>query len=221
MTDAHDNNDLTKVRMRYGADGYAIYWYCLELIAGDLGTEEKITFELRHDAEVIGHNLKIDSTMVEEIMRFMVGLGLFEQSGNVVTCLKLAKYLEKKSTRNSFIHAVIDKASSLSATLPDKSGTKPDISGPFGLDIDIDLDIDKEVITRHRFAPPTVHEVKTYCLERKNGIDPQAFVDHYQASGWVRGKTKIKDWRACVRTWEKNKKDKEKPKLHPDHQYAK
>lgn len=76
-------------------------------------------------------------------------------------------------------------------------------------------------ITIKRFTPPSVEEVKTYCQERKNGIDPQSFVDHYQASGWVRGKTKIKDWRACVRTWEKNKKDKEKPKLHPDHQYAK
>jgi hypothetical protein len=72
-----------------------------------------------------------------------------------------------------------------------------------------------------RFIPPSIDEVKTYCQERKNGIDPQAFVDHYQASGWIRGKTKIKDWRACVRTWEKNKKDKEKPKLHQDHQYAK
>ncbi len=84
-----------------------------------------------------------------------------------------------------------------------------------------EAEADTEVNTRHRFAPPTVEEVKTYCQERKNGIDPQAFVDHYQASGWVRGKTKIKDWRACVRTWEKNRKDKEKPKLHPDHQYAK
>jgi hypothetical protein len=79
----------------------------------------------------------------------------------------------------------------------------------------------QEPLLTSRFAPPSVEEVKTYCQERKNGIDPQAFVDHYQASGWIRGKTKIKDWRACVRTWEKNKKDKEKPKLHQDHQYAK
>jgi hypothetical protein len=55
-----------------------------------------------------------------------------------------------------------------------------------------------------RFVPPTVEEVAAYCGERHNGIDPQAFVDHYAASGWMRGKSLIKDWRACVRTWEKN-----------------
>lgn len=137
MTDAHDGKDLTKVRIRYGADGYAIYWYCLELIAADLGASEKITFELRHDAEVIGHNLKIDSARVEEIMRFMVTLELFEQSSDTITCLKLAKYLDKKSTRNITIHKIIDSASML-------SGTKPDFLGLSGLDRDTDLDRDRD-----------------------------------------------------------------------------
>lgn len=136
MTDAHDGNDLTKVRARYGADGYAVYWYCLELIAGDLGQDEKITFELRHDAEVIAHNLKLDSVKVEEIMKYMVSIGLFEQSAGTITCLKLAKYLDKKTTRNSTIHNIIDSANRLSATLPDKSGHS-------GLDTDTDLDTEK------------------------------------------------------------------------------
>ena len=53
------------------------------------------------------------------------------------------------------------------------------------------------------FVPPTVKEVKDYCDERKNTVQPENFIDHYSANGWVRGKTKIKDWKACVRTWEK------------------
>lgn len=53
------------------------------------------------------------------------------------------------------------------------------------------------------FEPPTVEEVKAYCQERKNAVDPQHFVDYYTANGWVQGKGKpIKDWRATVRTWE-------------------
>lgn len=59
------------------------------------------------------------------------------------------------------------------------------------------------------FIPPRLEEVKTYCLERKNGIDPQTFIDHYTASGWMRGKTKVKDWKACVRTWEQNRNKNE------------
>jgi len=56
------------------------------------------------------------------------------------------------------------------------------------------------------FDPPTVEQVRDYCQERKNDIDAQAFVDHYTANGWMRGKNKIKDWRACVRTWEQTRK---------------
>lgn len=60
-----------------------------------------------------------------------------------------------------------------------------------------------------RFVPPTVEEVAAYCRKRRNGIDPEAFVDYYQANGWIQGKGKpIKDWQACVRTWEKREKER-------------
>jgi hypothetical protein len=52
--------------------------------------------------------------------------------------------------------------------------------------------------------PPELEWVKDYCSERKNNIDAQNFIDHYTTNGWIRGKTKIKDWQACIRTWEKN-----------------
>jgi len=55
-----------------------------------------------------------------------------------------------------------------------------------------------------KFTAPTVEEVKEYCDKRLNSVDPSKFISHYETSGWMRGKTKIKDWQACVRTWEKN-----------------
>ena len=55
------------------------------------------------------------------------------------------------------------------------------------------------------FVPPTVEEVRAYCQERKNNVDPERFHDYYSANGWVQGKGKpIKDWKAAVRTWERN-----------------
>lgn len=114
--------------MRYGAEGYAIYWYCLELIAGDLGESEDINFDLNHDAEVIGFNLKIDQLRVEEIMKYMVSIDLFGQSNGVISCIKLAKYLDKKNTRNQYIHNIIDNIKSdklecnMSQNVADKSG---------------------------------------------------------------------------------------------------
>lgn len=55
-----------------------------------------------------------------------------------------------------------------------------------------------------RFAKPTLEEVAAYCGERNNSVDPQRFIDYYEARGWVVGKTKMKDWKAAVRTWERN-----------------
>ena len=57
-----------------------------------------------------------------------------------------------------------------------------------------------------RFVPPTVDEVRAYCQDRQNGIDPQRFIDHYTSNGWMVGRTKMKDWQAAVRTWEQRAK---------------
>lgn len=57
--------------------------------------------------------------------------------------------------------------------------------------------------TRPQFSTPSVDEVRQYCLERGNDIDPVHFVDYYEANGWVQGKgNPIRDWKAVVRTWE-------------------
>lgn len=53
-----------------------------------------------------------------------------------------------------------------------------------------------------RFVKPTVEEVKEYCKERDNGINPQQFVDYYETRGWKTKSGPIKDWKAAVRTWE-------------------
>jgi len=53
-----------------------------------------------------------------------------------------------------------------------------------------------------RFTPPTIEEIKAYCLERKNNVDANKWMNHYEAKGWMIGKGKMKSWKAAVRTWE-------------------
>ena len=55
-----------------------------------------------------------------------------------------------------------------------------------------------------RFIPPTLEDVRDYCSERNNNVDPEKFVDYYTANGWKVGRNKMKDWKASVRTWERN-----------------
>ncbi len=59
-----------------------------------------------------------------------------------------------------------------------------------------------------RFSPPTPEEIKIYCDERNNNIDPERFFDFYTSKGWMVGKSKMKDWKAAIRTWEKEAKKK-------------
>ena len=57
---------------------------------------------------------------------------------------------------------------------------------------------------RKTFSPPTVEEVKKYIAERGSKVDAERFVDFYTANGWMVGKNKMKDWKAAVRTWERD-----------------
>ena len=63
---------------------------------------------------------------------------------------------------------------------------------------------DKEKNKRIAFTPPTIEEVTAYCLERNKGVDPGKWHDFYQAKGWKIGKNAMRDWKAAVRTWERN-----------------
>lgn len=58
--------------------------------------------------------------------------------------------------------------------------------------------------SKKKFIPPTVDDVRAYCQERNNKVDPQKFVDFYSCKGWMVGKNHMKDWKAAVRTWEKS-----------------
>jgi len=84
------------------------------------------------------------------------------------------------------------------------------------LDIrDKNKDIEKEILKKEsvrekithtplkNFIIPSLEEIKEYCEERNNLVDCDRFYDFYQSKGWMIGKNKMKDWKAAIRTWEK------------------
>lgn len=94
------------------------------------------------------------------------------------------------------------------------NGIPNDTNDTNGNDSDSDNDSDnendlKENVKRKSttqakaFVKPTTEEVKAYCGERKNNVNAEKFVDFYESKGWLIGKNPMKDWKACVRTWEK------------------
>lgn len=73
-------------------------------------------------------------------------------------------------------------------------------------DIDIEIDIEKRNVKEKRtiFVPPTVEEVSQFCSENNIDVNANTFVNFYESKGWFVGKNKMKNWKAAVRTWERN-----------------
>ena len=128
----------------------------------------------------------------------------FENGIVVIKHWRINNYLRSDRYRGT---TYIDEKSSLQI---DENGAYTTDHYSDGIPCGIPLvDVGKDRIGKdttpkaNRFCPPILDEVKAYCDERMNGIDPQYFIDFYQANGWLQGKGKpIKDWKACVRTWE-------------------
>ena len=69
---------------------------------------------------------------------------------------------------------------------------------------------------RPRFVPPTVEQVAEYVRSRDSSVDPQGFIDFYEAKGWLIGKTPMKDWKAACRNAESWERWKNRPSSnHP------
>jgi len=133
---------------------------------------------------------------------------LTEQSTNKYRLITLVNYCEYQGT---------DKDSNRQKNIQDnrQSTGNQQASNRLATANKNDKNIKNERIkTNTAFAKPTIQEIKDYCEERKNNIDAETFFNHYETANWFRGKTKIKKWKACVRTWE-NKDKKESTEIKP------
>jgi hypothetical protein len=115
-SDASNDAKIKKLLIKHGAVGYAIYFHCLELIAGNI-SESNITFELEHDSEIIADNLKIKGTadlsgrdLVESIMRDIIDLRLFEEKNGHIFCFKMLKRLDTSMTSSPKLRHMITEA---------------------------------------------------------------------------------------------------------------
>ena len=78
--------------------------------------------------------------------------------------------------------------------------------------------LQKNILPLKRFTPPTVEEIKAYCDQRGVFlIDPQRFIDYYETRGWLLSKNrKMVDWKAAVRLWEKNERERQEKERFAD-----
>lgn len=209
-TDFFSNKTIKKLRRIAGGDTYTIIYLKLQLLS--LKDEGLLIYEGIEPTfyEEMALALDEDADNVRAALAFLENMGLIEQKNNSEYLLTEVPYLigsetdkaelmRKKRTREK-----IESSNNVTNVLPSVTKRYTEIE----IEKDIEKDIEKEKSEskpkRKRFNPPTLEEVQAYCNERNNNVDPQHFIDYYTSNGWQVGKNKMKDWKAAVRTWERN-----------------
>lgn len=117
----HDTNStqdakIKKLLLKYGELGYSVYFHSLELIMGD-ADKDNLSFILEHDSEIIADNLKVKGTQdksgierVEDVMRFIIQLGLFQENEGIIKCIKLLNRLDASMSSNPTFRKRITEA---------------------------------------------------------------------------------------------------------------
>lgn len=197
-TDANQDAKLQNVLLDYGLEGYGLYWYCIELIAGKVD-KDHITFELEHDARIIARNTGSTPQKVEEMMKYFVKIGLFECSNNTITCLKLAKRLDQSMTSNPQMREIIKNFKNHDAVMIKSDAVMKEENR-------LDKNKDNSKKKPSRFTPPTQEEVFLFMQEKGYPYQNEAmkFVNFYGSKGWMVGKNKMKNWKLAVNNWLSN-----------------
>lgn len=71
---------------------------------------------------------------------------------------------------------------------------------------------ERDAQKRKRFTPPTPDDVRAYAKEKGLDINVDDFCDYWESVGWMRGKSKMKDWKATARGWARREHGFNSPK---------
>ena len=221
-TDMFDNRKIKHLRRLPDGNNIVLIWVMLLTMAGRCNAggmiflTENIPYTPKMLADELGfeeNTVKLAINALEQLNMIVSDNGVFSIAGwdehqNVdgmekvreLGKIRQAKFKERKKLISGNVSGNV--TDNVTVTLGN------------ALDIDEERDIRNTLVNKSvigekptRFIPPSVDEVRTYCTERGNGVDAERFVDYYTARGWLAGKSKMKDWKAAVRTWERNDRE--------------
>ncbi len=202
--DFFTNIAMKKLRKIAGGDTYTIIYLKLQLLS--LKDEGLLYYEGVEPTfyEEMALALDEDADNVRATLLYLGNIGLIEQRNDNEYILTQVPYLiggESESAER------VRRYRDRKALQCNDQVTLCNTEIEKDKDIDKDIEIEKsksEKSKAKRFTPPTLEEVTAYCIERDNNVDPQHFIDYYTSNGWQVGRNKMKNWKAAVRTWERN-----------------
>ena len=214
-SDFFTSRAMKKLRRIAGGDTYTIIYLKLQLLS--LKDEGLLYYEGVEPtfSEEMALALDEDADNVKATLIFLENMGLISQKNDHEYILNEVPYLIGSETDKAELMRKKRERDKLASSNNVTDALPPVTKRYTEIEIDIekekDIEIEKskresksEKSKAKRFTPPTLEEVTAYCIERNNNIDAQHFIDYYTSNGWLVGKNKMKDWKAAVRTWERN-----------------
>lgn len=201
---------IKKLRRLAGGDTYTIIYLKMQLLALKSEGVLKYTGLESSFAEELALDIDEDEDNVAVTLQFLRSCGLIETSDEIDYFLPYvlentgSEGSSAQRMRESRARLAVGECHNVTTMCAQRDGEK---------EIEKELEIETDTRVRENsksksnnkpFVPPSVDEVRAYCGERGNAVDADEFVDFYTSKGWLVGKVKMKDWKAAVRTWERN-----------------
>lgn len=183
------------------SDHFAVWVYLLLNATHDnidmLFNGKRITLkpgQLITGRKSISSKLNIDESKVRRIINlFKIDQQIDQQTSNknsLITILKWSSYQNNDQQNEQQVTNNRPTSDQQVTTNKNDKNVKNDKNN------------NKEV---YRFTPPTLDLVQSYITENNYTVDAERFINFYESKGWYVGKNKMKDWKAAVRTWAKDK----------------
>lgn len=208
-TNIFDNKKIKQIETLPEGDSIIVIWFKILALAGSVNDNGFVYFtkDIPYTDQMLAAYFNRPLTTIQMAISIFEKYGMIEIVDNVIFVSNWEKYqnvegmerVREQTRKRVAKHRELKKLEcnvTGNVTVTQSNATDIDI------DIDKRKDIPKGISKRKCFTPPTVDEVRAYCQERGNNIDPQRFVDFYESKGWFVGKNKMKDWKAAVRNWE-------------------
>lgn len=185
---ARTDPKIKRLLARHGISGYGIFWAIIEDLYNNANA-------LPLDYDSIAFDLRTEKIIIESVIN---DFELFVIDGETFGSLSVERRLNERNAKS-----LKARKSAISRWEKYKSNANVMQTQCDGNAIKERKGNEKK-INKTIFIKPTLEEIKNYCLERKNNVDPDKFFNFYESNGWMVGKNKMKNWKAAIVTWEKN-----------------
>jgi hypothetical protein len=212
---------------KYQAIGHlnALWWWALDNAEdGDISRFSSVTVTqacgwseyIKDEIDLSRINEVTNRNKAEDFVPALIKCGFLDQEKDGLWIHNWSEYTERyfKSIKaNKRIREQtkkrVERFRSCNASVTQKKRsvtvpTVPDLTVPNHTEPKEETNTLAQAPKRKPFEIPTAQEVLAYAKEQGFVLDAEKFLNHYGASGWMRGKTKITNWKLCANTWKNN-----------------